>query len=283
MPLTLPRVGGQGAVAQRGQRAASRCGWCRRRPADTETTSDPAVAEQGGRDRLPERAPLVRRPPVQGSDRRPDRGWPDRSLAGDDDFGRGRAAGEGVLDRQQVADHGDAGGQASCSPGSASRMPRAGAASASSASAGRPSPQRPAGPPPGARARSRTAGRRAAVRRVPGTGSAARSTQRAQQRQQPRAARSSSRGRPRRPRVIAPTASAVKTSMPVRNRPAREIITVSPDTTMARPEVAAAIRSASAWLRPCGPFLPLPAQVEQRVVDADGHPDQQHHRGRGAR
>ena len=50
--------------------------------------------------------------------------------------------------------------------------------------------------------------------------------------------------------VIAPTAKPVKTSMPVRNRPASEIITVSPDTTMARPEVAAAVRSASAWLAP---------------------------------
>ena len=33
--------------------------------------------------------------------------------------------------------------------------------------------------------------------------------------------------------------------MPVRKSPASEIITVSPETTMARPEVAAAILSAS--------------------------------------
>ena len=39
-------------------------------------------------------------------------------------------------------------------------------------------------------------------------------------------------------------------------------------------------RSASATSRPGGAFLPDPAQVEQRVVDADGHADQQHH-GRG--
>ena len=32
--------------------------------------------------------------------------------------------------------------------------------------------------------------------------------------------------------------------------------------------------------RAAGPFLPLPAQVEQRVVDGDGHPDEQHDRGR---
>ncbi len=44
--------------------------------------------------------------------------------------------------------------------------------------------------------------------------------------------------------MIVPTASPEKMSMPVRNSPAREIITVRPDTTMARPEVAAAVRSA---------------------------------------
>ena len=43
---------------------------------------------------------------------------------------------------------------------------------------------------------------------------------------------------------IVPTATPENTSMPVRNRPARAIITVSPDTRMARPEVRAAIRSA---------------------------------------
>ena len=45
--------------------------------------------------------------------------------------------------------------------------------------------------------------------------------------------------------TIVPTATPENTSMPVRNRPARATITVSPDTTMARPEVPAAIRSAS--------------------------------------
>ena len=50
--------------------------------------------------------------------------------------------------------------------------------------------------------------------------------------------------------VIVPTASPEKTSMPVRNSPASEIMTVRPDTTMARPEVAAAIRSAWSLPRP---------------------------------
>ena len=49
---------------------------------------------------------------------------------------------------------------------------------------------------------------------------------------------------------IVPMATPENTSMPVRNSPARAIITVSPDTMMARPEVCAAIRSASAVLRP---------------------------------
>jgi hypothetical protein len=43
---------------------------------------------------------------------------------------------------------------------------------------------------------------------------------------------------------MVPTATPENTSMPMRNSPARAIITVSPDTTMARPEVPAAIRSA---------------------------------------
>jgi hypothetical protein len=49
---------------------------------------------------------------------------------------------------------------------------------------------------------------------------------------------------------IVPTATPEKTSMPVRNSPAMAIITVRPDTTMARPEVCAAIRRASALVRP---------------------------------
>ena len=45
--------------------------------------------------------------------------------------------------------------------------------------------------------------------------------------------------------MIVPNAMPVNRSTPVRNRPASEIITVTPEITIARPEVAAAIRRAS--------------------------------------
>ena len=45
--------------------------------------------------------------------------------------------------------------------------------------------------------------------------------------------------------VIAPIAMPVNRAAPVRNRPPSAIITVSPEITIARPEVPAAIRSAS--------------------------------------
>ncbi len=45
--------------------------------------------------------------------------------------------------------------------------------------------------------------------------------------------------------AMVPMATPVNTEYPVRNRPPSAIITVSPETTMARPEVAAARRSAS--------------------------------------
>ena len=50
--------------------------------------------------------------------------------------------------------------------------------------------------------------------------------------------------------MIVPNAMPVNRSMPVRNSPASEIITVSPEITIARPEVAAAIRSASPKVLP---------------------------------
>ncbi len=56
---------------------------------------------------------------------------------------------------------------------------------------------------------------------------------------------------------IVPTATPENTSMPVRNNPARAIITVSPEITMARPEVPAAMRSAS--------FVSCPAARSSRV------------------
>ncbi len=53
-------------------------------------------------------------------------------------------------------------------------------------------------------------------------------------------------------------------------------MTAKPDTTTARPEVAAAISIASIVVAPLPTFLALTLEVEQRVVDADGHADQQH-------
>ena len=50
--------------------------------------------------------------------------------------------------------------------------------------------------------------------------------------------------------MIVPIAMPVNSSIPVRNSPASEIITVSPEITIALPEVAAAIRSASPKDRP---------------------------------
>ena len=50
--------------------------------------------------------------------------------------------------------------------------------------------------------------------------------------------------------VIAPNAMPVKTGAPVRNSPASAIITVKPEITIARPEVPAAIRTASATVAP---------------------------------
>ena len=61
--------------------------------------------------------------------------------------------------------------------------------------------------------------------------------------------------------------------------PAIATITVSPEISTERPEVAAATSSAACSLRPGGPLLPLALQVEHRVVDADREPDQEHHRG----
>nr|WP_228785984.1 hypothetical protein [Nocardia terpenica] len=58
---------------------------------------------------------------------------------------------------------------------------------------------------------------------------------------------------------------------------ALEMATASPETTTARPEVAAArltMACASSAPRAC-PLFALPFQIEQGVVDADRHADQQ--------
>ena len=146
----------------------------------------------------------------------------------------------------------------------------------------RPAPPRPAGaaPRPGpARPRTATRGRRSGAGRGTGSGpgpSHVPSSDKIAGRKvsEPSTATPTTR--------IVPTATPENTSMPVRNSPAREIITVSPDTTMARPEVRGGDPQRLAWCRARRALLAGPAQVEQRVVDADRHPDQQHDRGGGA-
>ena len=145
------------------------------------------------------------------------------------------------------ADHRHAVGSA-CSPGSSRCSESTGAASASSATV--------ASPPSasGLRTTARTTAPhsrdgRAAARRRPRNGIRPRSV--------PLPSSDSSAGRnvsdpsTATPTTrMVPTATPENTSIPVRNSPASEIITVSPDTTIARPEVAAAIRSASLVVRP---------------------------------
>ncbi len=50
--------------------------------------------------------------------------------------------------------------------------------------------------------------------------------------------------------TIVPIAAPLKTVYPVRNNPAMALITVRPETTIARPDVPAAIRSACACEAP---------------------------------
>ena len=76
---------------------------------------------------------------------------------------------------------------------------------------------------------------------------------------------------------IAPTAIDVKIALPVNSIPAIAISTVRPEISTACPDVAPAVSSASRGERPARALLPLAAEVEERVVDADRHPDQQDH------
>ena len=75
--------------------------------------------------------------------------------------------------------------------------------------------------------------------------------------------------------IIVPIANDMNVLSPVKNRPATATITVRPEMSTERPDVAAAASSAAAR---CGrrPLFALAADVEQRVVDADREPDQQH-------
>ena len=77
---------------------------------------------------------------------------------------------------------------------------------------------------------------------------------------------------------IAPTAIDVKTALPVNSIPAIAISTVRPETSTACPEVPRRPQQRVARREPAPPLLALAPQVEERVVDADRHADQQDHR-----
>ena len=56
-------------------------------------------------------------------------------------------------------------------------------------------------------------------------------------------------------------------------------MTVRPETTTARPEVRRRDPERLRERSPLSPLLAFPAQVEEGVVDSDGHPDEQHDLG----
>ena len=64
---------------------------------------------------------------------------------------------------------------------------------------------------------------------------------------------------------------------PERIIPAIAIITVKPEISTERPEVAAAASMRGTRALAGGPLLALALEVEERVVDADGEADQQDH------
>ena len=73
---------------------------------------------------------------------------------------------------------------------------------------------------------------------------------------------------------MVPSANEMNVLSPLMNMPAIATITVRPEISTARPEVAAATWSA-AGCPPGGALLPLASQVEERVVDTDREPDHQ--------
>ena len=183
----------------------------------------------------PAEAALARSAPIASRIPGPVRSWPvTTTWAGDG------VCGNACWIRSMVCRTGELAGRSMA--GEPSRMPSAGAASASSAI--------PAAEPhiTGRRTTRRTSAAhtrdgRAAVRLRPRNGT------------RPRSARGPSQASSAGSTVsepstatpttaIVPNAMPLNTSYPVRNSPARAIMTVSPDTTMARPEVAAAVRRA---------------------------------------
>ena len=72
----------------------------------------------------------------------------------------------------------------------------------------------------------------------------------------------------------------MKIVLPVSSMPAIAAMTVRPEIRTARPEVAAAMSIASSLLCALGALLTLAADVEERVVDADGEADEHDRRQR---
>ena len=74
--------------------------------------------------------------------------------------------------------------------------------------------------------------------------------------------------------MIVPMPKDEKIALPEKNMPAIAAMTVKPEISTARPEVAAATSSAAVGRAALVLLLHHPAQVEHRVVDADGQADE---------
>ena len=74
--------------------------------------------------------------------------------------------------------------------------------------------------------------------------------------------------------MIVPMPNEEKIGLPEKNMPAIAAITVNPEISTARPEVAAAMSSAAAGRAALVLLLHHPAEVEHRVVDADRQADE---------
>ena len=75
--------------------------------------------------------------------------------------------------------------------------------------------------------------------------------------------------------MIVPRPNSVIPWIPAKNIPAIAMITVSPEISTERPEVDAAALQRRLFAAPCRTLLALTLEIEHRVVDADGEPDQQ--------
>ena len=81
--------------------------------------------------------------------------------------------------------------------------------------------------------------------------------------------------------MIAPVASELKVASPTTYRPAIEAMTAPPDTRIEWPEVCGGDLHRVEGGAALGPLLALALEVEERVVDADGHADQHDHAADG--